>query len=432
MLTGEDAGRLRAKRVESDAVSLCFETRNYRRVLSLLVPSPPSGTVTFLFTDIEGSTRLWEERPDEMPAALADHDQILRSTIEAHGGYIFSTGGDGFAAAFSRAADAVDAAAKVQASLSEHEFIRTRMGIHTGEVQERGGDYFGPAVNRAARIMGVAHGGQVVCSAATEALLSSSVHRVDLGEHRLRDLLGPQRVYQVGEGEFPRLRSVEAYSTNLPAQVTTFVGRERDMEHVAAALAVARLFTVIGVGGVGKTRLAIQVAADVLPRFADGAWVCELATVGDAEALEDVVAAALGANQRQGMTLRASIVEYLQPKHLLLVLDNCEHLLDRVARLVDAVLRGCPHVTVLCTSREALALEGEHVWPLRSLALPDPEETDADPRSFAAVRLFQDRAAAVKPGFVVENTTRRLLPNCVPDSTAFHWQSNSLRRVSRA
>ena len=232
----------------------------------------PTGTVTFLFTDIEGSTRLWEERPDEMRAALAVHDALVRAAIDEHSGYVFSTGGDGFAAAFSRAHDAIGAARKAQSALADRPLLRVRMGIHTGEVQERDGDYFGPPVNRAARIMAAAHGGQVLVSSATAELLTA-VDLVDLGEHRLRDLSRPEHVWQMGRGEFPLLR-MEPARTNLPLPLSSFVGRERDVVEVADALHASRIVTLTGVGGVGKTRLACRSRAKRCPSAAagSGSW----------------------------------------------------------------------------------------------------------------------------------------------------------------
>jgi class 3 adenylate cyclase len=221
---------------------------------------PPTGTVTFLFTDIEGSTRLWEERPDEMRSALAAHDILLRTAIEAHDGYVFSTGGDGFGVAFQRAADAVDAATEAQAELADHELIRVRMGLHTGEVQERDGNYFGPAVNRAARIMTAGHGGQVLVSAATAAI-TDLADLVDLGSHEFVGLSAPERVFQLGTDTFPPLRSIGAVPSNLPTERSVFVGRERELGVVASRVRASRLVTLTGVGGVGKTRLAVHTAA---------------------------------------------------------------------------------------------------------------------------------------------------------------------------
>jgi class 3 adenylate cyclase len=296
----------------------------------------PSGTVTFLFTDIEGSTRLWEERPDEMRTALAEHDALVRAAIESHGGYVFSTGGDGFASAFSRAADAGDAARKAQASLAGPRLSRVRMGMHTGEVEERDGDYFGPAVNRAARIMAAGHGGQLLVSAATSEILGRDAELTSLGEHRLRDLSTPERVFQLGAGEFPRLRSLDSYPGNLPLQLSSFVGRERELEQVVAAVRDKPLVTLTGAGGVGKTRLAVHVAAELVPQFVGGAWLVELGSISDPDAVPQVIASTLGLRQRDGMTLTQSLVEYLNARSALIILDNCEHLLDAASAVSEA------------------------------------------------------------------------------------------------
>jgi hypothetical protein len=275
------------------------------------------------------------------------------------------------------------------------------VGIHTGVAELRDGDYFGSAVNRAARLEGIAHGGQIVVSQATEALvrdgLDDGVDLVDLGAHRLRDLSRAERVFQVVhpqlQREFPALRSLDAFPGSLPVQVTSFVGRDEDVARIAGMLDEVSLVTLIGTGGVGKTRLAVQVAAEVVPRFADGAWLCELAVVDDGDAMAQVVASALGCLQRQGLSLRDSIVEYVKVRELLLVLDNCEHLLEDAGALADAVLRRCPKVTILATSREGLDVAGERVVRVRSLDAPDVSATGDDVAASPAVRLFRDRAA---------------------------------------
>jgi predicted ATPase/class 3 adenylate cyclase len=366
----------------------------------------PSGIVTFLFTDLEGSTRQWETEPEAMRSALPRHDEILRKAIEGHGGYVFATGGDGFAAAFTRPADAVAAAAQAQAELAAEPWppgvaIAVRMGLHTGQADERDGDYFGPTVNRAARLMAAAHGGQVLCSAATAELLADAdVPLTDLGEHRLRDLTGPQRVFQLGDQRFPPLRSLDNFPTNLPSSANSFVGRREEQGWVIEALQHGRLVTITGVGGVGKTRLALQVAAELLPRFPDGAWLCELASAAHADELAQVVASALGVALRPEMTLVESVVDYLRPRRLLVILDNCEHLLEAAADLAEALLDGAPGVRVLATSREGLGLPGEQVRPLRSL--PVSGQPDADD----AVSLFVDRARAVAPDFELDPGSR--------------------------
>jgi class 3 adenylate cyclase len=273
----------------------------------------PTGTVTFLFTDLEGSTRLWEEHPEAMKEVLARHDEILREAVEAQGGVVVKTTGDGLHAAFASAEAALLAAAAGQVSLAAAHWERTgplrvRMGIHTGAGELRDGDYFGPALNRAARVTAVAHGGQVLVSLATEELvrdsLSPELGLVELGEHRLRDLSRPERVFQLQVPgvafEFPALRSLDVLPGNLPVQLTSFVGREEELARVAGELGQARLVSLTGVGGVGKTRLALEVAAEVVPEYRDGAWLIELAGVRDAEAVPDAVVATFGLQPARG------------------------------------------------------------------------------------------------------------------------------------
>jgi class 3 adenylate cyclase len=323
-----------------------------------VVSELPSGTVTFLFTDIEGSTRLWEEHPDTMRDALARHDELLRDAIEAHGGYVVKTTGDGFHAAFGTADAGVVAAVAAQRALDVEawpllEPLRVRMGLHTGSASLRDGDYFGSSLNRAARLMGVAHGGQVLCSQATADLARDSVtdgmDLVDLGEHRLRDLSRAERVFQVcAPGlleEFAALASVDAFPGNLPLQVSSFIGRDWEIDQAVAALSEARVVTLTGVGGVGKTRLALQVAAEALPRFRQGAWLIELAPVRDPDDVVDAVAAVFGVTARAAQSLVEALVAFLETKQLLLVVDNCEHVLDPVADLVDEIGRSCPGVS---------------------------------------------------------------------------------------
>jgi len=376
----------------------------------------PTGTVTFLFTDLEGSTRLWEEHPDAMRTALARHDEILRDAVEGHGGHVVKTTGDGLHAAFAVAPEAVVAAIDAQRVLLDEawalpEPLRVRMGLHTGGAEVRDGDYFGPAVNRAARVSAAAHGGQVVVSHATEELirddLPAGAALTDLGEHRLRDLARPERVYQVDAAglpdDFPPLRSIDAFPSNLPLQLSSFVGREREITNIAKELHEARLVTLTGVGGVGKTRLSIQVAAEVLPHYPDGVWLCELAAATDPDTLVQVVASTLGASARPGLDLGASILEYLHARELLVVLDNCEHLLDAAGRLSEGILRECANVRILATSREGLGVEGERVVALRSLGVPEPgAERDAIATSDAA-RLFLERARSAQAEFELDD-----------------------------
>jgi predicted ATPase/class 3 adenylate cyclase len=375
----------------------------------------PSGTVTFLFTDLEGSTRLWEEDADAMRVAVARHDALLEDAITRHGGAVFSRMGDGMAAAFASAPQAIAAAVDAQLALVNESWgqtgpLRARMGSHAGDGTAVGGQYDSQPLNRCARLMAAAHGGQVVVSDAVEALargaLPPVVGLVDLGEHRLRDLAQPIRVFQVTHpglaDRFPALRSLDAFPGNLPLQVSSFIGRTREIARTIEALDRARVVTLTGVGGVGKTRLATQVAAEVLPQFRDGAWLIELAPVRDADGVTDACAAVFGVTARSDETLEQALVEFLRAKQLLLVVDNCEHLLEAVADLVDLIERACPRVVVLGTSREGLALEGEQILAVPSLR---PPEADSDPDTIArsdAVRLFVERAQAADADFALD------------------------------
>jgi predicted ATPase/class 3 adenylate cyclase len=383
----------------------------------------PSGTVTFLFTDLEGSTRLWEQYPAAMRAALARHDDILRAAVEAHRGQVVKTTGDGVHAVFGAAHDAIGAAVEANRRLTEEPWeetgpLRVRTGIHTGEAERRASDYYGPALNRAARLMAAAHGGQIVISNSTREVLGEDLAEpgqlVDLGEHRLRDLSRPEHVFQVNSldlpTEFPPLRSLDSFPGNLPAQLTSFIGRADERAALGSALGEGRLVTITGVGGVGKTRLAIQVAADVLPHFPDGAWLCELAAANDSEGMLQIVAATLAVQRRSGATLEESILESLRPTLLLLVLDNCEHLLRGVRQLADTALRTCPRLQILATSREGLGLAGEQVWPLQSLDVPTTTTLETVAMN-ESVLLFTERARAVRPGFILDATNAEAVTN---------------------
>ncbi len=384
----------------------CRAGRNVR-----CVPHPPSGTVTFLFTDIESSTRRWEDNPGAMDDVVARHNVLLRAVIDEHNGVVFATGGDGFAAVFHRVGDALAAAAQAQRELRDEQLSPVRMGIHTGEAVERDGDYFGPTVNRAARLTAIGHGGQVLVSHATHVLvidaLPEGVELVDLGEHRLRDLMRPERVFEArapGAAEsFPRLRSLDAFPGNLPVQLTSFVGRDSHVAAVIKALEESRLVTLTGVGGVGKTRLAVHVSAEMLPRFRDGVWLCELGATNDADLLAQVIVAALGVQPRAARSLTESACDYLSGKQALIVLDNCEHLLDAAAEVTEAILRTAPAVRVLATSREPLGVEGEQLLGVPSLDVASEPSLDAI-AGCEAVRLFMDRAGATRSGLQLDAT----------------------------
>jgi predicted ATPase/class 3 adenylate cyclase len=365
--------------------------------------------VTFLFTDVEGSTRLWEVYPEAMKDALARHDEILRDAIAAHGGHVVKTTGDGFHAVFANVGDALGTAAVAQLALYGEPWgvpdgLRVRMGLHTCQVEIRDGDYYGSGVNRAARLMSVAHGGQVVVSAATAELARETAFELrDLGEHRLAGLARPERVSQLcAVGlvvEFPPLRSVDVLPGNLPRQVTSFVGRDAELEVLADLVRARPLVTLTGVGGVGKTRLALEVAAEAIRGFPDGVWLCELAPVTDRDALWDTLAATFRLLPPPGRSMEEVLVEYLVPKRLLLVLDNCEHLLDAVATAVEVIEASCPQVSVLATSREGLGVPGEQLVAVPSLGVPAVDVDDELLGLVESVRLFCDRASSARRDF---------------------------------
>ena len=353
----------------------------------------PSGVVTFLFTDVEGSTRRWEKDPDEMRLALAAHDEVLRAAIEANGGFMFKHTGDGMCAAFASPKSAVDAAITAQRALA----LPVRMGLATGEAELRDGDYFGTVLNRAARVMAAGHGGQILVAESTAGLLSG-VDLLDLGPRRLRDLPTPVQVFQIrAEGlqaEFPPLRALDVSPGNLRPQTTSFIGRESEVAEVRSALGTHRLVTLTGVGGVGKTRLALEVAARLADEFPDGVWFFELAAVTDPTAVPDAVAAVLGITQQPGKTVAESVAAALEGRVRLLVFDNCEHVRDAADDLVEAILAHSATVTVLATSREGLGIGDEQLWPVPSL------DTGAGVDS-AGVQLFVERAQSVSPRFSV-------------------------------
>lgn len=373
------------------------------------MPARPTGSVTFLFTDIEGSTRLWERDEALAREAVARHDAALRAAIEARGGYVFKTVGDAFCAAFQTADAALAAAVASQRAISTAGAFpfRVRMGLHTGTAHERDEDYFGPCVNRVARVQSLACGGQILVSAATEALvrdaLPPGLALRDLGDHRLKDLQRAERLHQVvGDGlpdGFPPLLGIDAVPNNLPLQLTSFLGREREVEAVRKALAAGRLVTLTGAGGSGKSRLALQVAAEALGDYPGGAWLVELAPVRDPADVPQAVATALRVREESGRPLLETILDALRARKTLVLLDNCEHLLGAAASLVETILSACPGVRVLATSREALSAAGETAWLVPSLALPPADATAVTPGGSPAVALFLDRASAASAAF---------------------------------
>jgi predicted ATPase/class 3 adenylate cyclase len=382
---------------------------------------PPSGTVTFMLTDLEGSTRMWEENPQAMKTAMVRHDELLEKAITSHRGFVFSRMGDGMATSFATAGDAIAAATAFKQALAEEDWrtgspLKARIGLHTAEaviIDDTG--YANLPINRCARLMAAALGGQIVISGATESLvrdqLPDGAELVDLGEHRLRDLGNPMRIFQLNRAgrpeEFPPLRSLDSFPGNLPAQVSSFIGRQVDASRVAAALDASRVVTITGVGGVGKTRLASHVAADLLPRYPDGAWLVELAPVREPDRVVETVAAVFHVTNRSGPIVEDALIDVLAQKRLLLVLDNCEHLLATVAQLVARIERSCPGVVVLATSREGMAVEGEQLIALPPLQSGKPNADIDNLVQTDAVKLFVERARLVKADFALTDSNAR-------------------------
>ena len=350
-----------------------------------------AATVTFLFTDVEGSTERWQLDGHAMADALAAHDQLLRSVVARHGGTVFKHTGDGMCAVFGSAPAAVAAAIDAQAGLE----LPVRMGLHTGEVESRDGDYFGPALNRVARVMDAGHGGQVLLSSATAGLVRGSHDLVDLGEHQLKGLDSMERIFQVGQGQFAALRTARPMVGNLPLELSTFVGRSHEVKALIDALDDHRLITLIGVGGTGKTRLAVETCTTLSNSFPDGCWMVELAAVMVEEAVPFAFAAGLGMTAPPQGDVIDHLATRVRHKRLLILVDNCEHVLDAAADAVERIVARCPTVTVLATSREPLMVRGERLVPVPSL-LPDDAE-----------RLFLERARDEAPDLVIDDDQRR-------------------------
>ncbi len=388
-------------------------------------PHLPTGTVTFLITDIEGSTRRWQE-DEAMAWVLARHDEIVREMVESDAGHLLKHVGDGAIAVFPTAAGALESAIRLQRAIRQEDWgdapLRVRVAVHTGEAEERDGDYFGPAVNLAARLVDAAHGGQVLVSSATQEVvggaLPDDVSLLDLGEHRLRDIDNSMRVFQVQapgvEAAFPPLRTPTAARFHLPAPRSSFVGRDEDLTKIAELVDTRRLVTLVGVGGAGKTRLAIEVARRAVDRFPDGVHFADLSSVHDAAGVLHTVAEALGMPDAVPTSPAAPAVEespigHVHERATLLVLDNCEHLIEECAAIVDRLLDAAPRVAVLATSREALGIEGEQWWPVGSLELPATDTPGERADATEAMRLLVQRIQAVRPGFEVDVDTRAAL-----------------------
>jgi predicted ATPase/class 3 adenylate cyclase len=376
--------------------------------------SEPATVTTFLFTDIEGSTRLWEEDPERMRPALARHDAIARAAVEGNRGTVVKMTGDGVHAAFPDPIDAVRATLQIQERLADpaqtHGVpLLVRCGLHAGIFERRDNDFFGTSVNRAARIMSAAHGGQMLLSRTVAEMvdgrLPKGVSLHDLGVVRLRDLASPEHVFQVVHPqlrrEFPVLRSLEGTPNNLPHQLTSFVGRARELAEIRTALAHTRLLTLVGMGGLGKTRLSLHVAADEMDAYPDGVWFVELAPLRDGWLVTQAIATVLGVKEEAGRPVAEAVINYVKDRKLLLVLDNCEHLLASCAELARWMLLGAPFVKVLASSREPLHVAGEATYPLDGLSVPlrSAAITPAAASECEAVRLFVDRANAAHPSF---------------------------------
>ncbi|MGZ3551993.1 MAG: adenylate/guanylate cyclase domain-containing protein [Vulcanimicrobiaceae bacterium] len=387
-------------------------------------------TVVFLFTDIQGSTTRWERDRDAMAAAVRRHDELMNAAIAASRGRVFKTMGDQFCAAFSTVSSAIAAAVQAQRSLAAEDWtavggLDVRMAIHAGSVEERDGDYFGRALNKVARLLGIGHGGQVLLSGAAADLISgdlpADVQLAHAGQHRLKDLEGVEHVYQLLapdlRDDFPPLRSLEEFPNNLPLQLTSFIGRQDDLKRLRKHLETTRLLSLVGTGGVGKTRLTLRLAAESLNRFPDGVWLVDLSLIANADAVAAEAASILSVRASATQSVTESITAAIRDKRMLLILDGCERVLAPIAALVDAILHSCPNASIVVTSRQALDVGGEIVYNVGTLAVP-PEGTEcATPAlGYSAVKLFVDRSSAASSRFrltdenaaIVAHVCRRL------------------------
>jgi predicted ATPase/class 3 adenylate cyclase len=388
-----------------------------------------SHPLTFLFTDLEDSTQLWEQHGDEMNPVLSQHDAILTQIITEHNGKIVKSTGDGFHAVFESANDGAIAAFEGQRKLNALKWsengmkIKVRMGLHTGESEERAGDFYGTTVNRAARVMDIAHGGQILLSELTASMTKNSlpdqVFLVDQGQHRLKGLAALEHVYQLSspdlENDFPPLKSLASFKHNLPRQLTSFVGREKELAEVQRLLSDTRLLTLLGPGGTGKTRLMLQAAEEVIQNYPDGVWLVELATLTNPNKIPDRVAAAINVQEQPGRSIKVTLHDYLRQKDMLLLLDNVEHLVRESAEFVEGLFTYCPNLSILVTGREALFIPGETTLQIPSLSLPNTHGTLPldEIKESEGVQLFLERSRAVRPDFEVTDQNAATIADIV-------------------
>ncbi len=376
----------------------------------------PSGIITFMFSDIEGSTPLWEQNPAGMQNSLAQHNAIIHGAVAANGGQVFKTVGDEFCVVFVDPVAAVRAALAGQRGLKSAEWastgpLKVRMGLHLGHVQAQDGDYTSHTVNRVARIMGAAHGGQILLSGevveVVRRTLPEGVSLKDLGQHRMKGMENEERIYQLVtpdlQQEFPPISTLPTLLSNLPTQTLTFVGREAEMAELIGLMGRenGRLITLLGPGGIGKTRLMLQTADTVTSDYPHGVWLVELAALTDSSLIPERVAAVLGVQEQPGRQMKETLVDYLRHKTLLLLLDNAEHVVTAVSELTSHLLQHCPKLEILVTSREALLIHGELTLPISSLKLPQADQTPEEIAASEGVKLFLERAKAVRPDFEV-------------------------------
>src|ERR1700737_810573 len=376
-------------------------------------PERPTGTVTFLFTDIEGSTPVLQELGDDWGGVLHDQRRLMRAALSENNGVELGTEGDSFFVVFASATDATQAVVSAQHALAGHAWtggktVRVRMGLHTGEARVVGQDYVGLDVHRAARIAACGHGGQVVISDSVYSLvvtaLPAGVSIRDLGEHRLKDLPRPEHLYQLEiDGlptEFPPLKTLDVRKNNLPLQLTTFLGRTAELAELKGLLARGRLLTLLGTGGIGKTRLAIELATEVLEEYTN-VWRAERASGSGPGLVAPTLMAAIDVREQAGRTPTEALIDYFGSKSALVILDNCEHLIESCAILAESLLQACPRLKVIATSREELGVAGETPWRVPSLAVPNPDRLPAleQVAESTAVALFVDRAQTASPSF---------------------------------